>query len=217
MFNPISLSTEREFYHLQEDRIAVGIDEAGRGSLAGPLSVGAVVFPKLFFTERFPLELRAVFDSKLLRPQERERVYSLIRELAEFAENVYISSRTIDKINVNRATELAIFYLVRRLRKRYSDRLFLLIDGNLKFPLIEKSFPFVGYRSIVKGDSLVFSIAAASVLAKVQRDRRMGILSKYFPVYELEKNKGYPTQRHRSQIKKLGISAIHRRSYSCVK
>ena len=214
--SPILLLTERELYHREGEghRTVVGIDEAGRGSLAGPLSVAAVVFPKLYFTEAFPPELDAVRDSKLLNPEERERSYLLVRKLALFAENVYISNRVIDRINVNKATELAILYLVRRLQKRCFENLSLLIDGNLKFPLLKQSFPLLNYKSIIKGDSLVLSIAAASIVAKVKRDRRMRILAKYFPAYHLEQNKGYPTERHRSQIKKIGPSAIHRRSYS---
>ena len=208
------LFTERELYQREGKQSIVGIDEAGRGCLAGPLSVAAVVFPKLFFTQAVPEELKVVRDSKLLSPQEREKSYQIVKKQALFAENVYISNRIIDEINVNRATERAVLYLVRRLQKRGFECLSLLIDGNLKFPLIEQSFPALDYRSIVKGDSRVLSIAAASIIAKVKRDHRMQIASKHFPAYHLEQNKGYPTKAHRSQIKKLGLSAIHRHSYS---
>ena len=208
------LDTEKDFYEQGGKGSVLGIDEAGRGSLAGPLSVAAVLFPKSFFTQSLPSELKTICDSKLLTPAKRKVSFHLIREQALFAENVYVSNRMIDKININKATELAILHLLRRLQKRPFGSLFLLIDGNLKFPLLEQRFPFVSYRSIVKGDSSVLSIAAASIIAKVKRDQRMRILSKYFPSYSLEKHKGYPTKSHRSQIKKLGLSPIHRYSYS---
>ncbi len=204
------------YYRSKQARAVVGIDEAGRGSLSGPVAVSAVVFPSCLFSQRQCDDLhflKNVDDSKKLTAKQRENCYFHIRKWAVFAETVYISNRHIDRMNINKATEYGIVCLVRRLHTRYFAQLHLLVDGNFRLPLLKQIFPFVPYVSIIKGDSRVFSIAAASIIAKVDRDKRMGKLAKLFPAYTWEKNKGYPTLSHRKQIKKIGMSGFHRLSY----
>ena len=105
---------EHELYQSQV-KMVVGIDEAGRGSLAGPVSIAAVAFPQNLFTDGIPAELGSIQDSKQLSPTKRELAFTLIQRWAIFAENVYISPRVIDRVNINKATELGVIYLVRRL------------------------------------------------------------------------------------------------------
>ncbi len=205
---------EKQIY-LQRKATIVGIDEAGRGCLAGPVTVGAAVFPqRVFVSKDLPSELQGLGDSKKLSPQRRELYNGLVRKWGLFAQTVFISNRCIDRININKAIELGIFYLVCRLKKQGFGQLYLLVDGNYRFAWLKEKFPSLCYESIIKGDETIFSIGAASILAKVSRDRRMQALARLFPGYYWEKNKGYPTQTHRSQIQKLGITPLHRKSYS---
>ena len=202
--------------------LVLGVDEAGRGSLAGPLGVAAVAFSKSFFLDLANAKVSArnvsmpsIQDSKQLSPLAREKSYSIIKKYASFVAIVYVSNRIIDRTNINLSTERAIIALIRRVQtNRNYQKLILLVDGNMRFPLIEENkFPLVKYKSIVKGDKNIFSIAAASIIAKVRRDQRISNLARYFPEYNWDKNKGYPTIEHRTQIKRLGITPLHRQSY----
>jgi len=190
------------------------VDEAGRGCLAGPLAVGISIFHKNFFLNPLPDELQEIDDSKKIPPAKREFLLDSIKKHASYSCVVQISNRWIDKIGINPATEYAI---IRGLLRAQIDRIYpekMFLDGNFKFKNIPSYFPDLDYQSIKSGDSRVFSIAAASILAKVTRDRRMKRYNRFFPGYDLDLHKGYGTKSHRESIKKNGLSPIHRKSYT---
>ncbi len=188
--------------------LIAGIDEAGRGALAGPLSVGIVIFHRDFILNP-PEDLHILIkDSKKLTEKRREKAYGYILENALSSAVGFASHRRIDKININRATEYAIKQALKKLTVTPE---FLLLDGNFKF---DTGFR---YQSIKSGDNISFSIAAASIMAKVTRDR---IISKYdnlYPEYDFAKNKGYGTMHHIESINRKGFSPAHRKSYEPVK
>ncbi|MBX7057415.1 MAG: ribonuclease HII [Leptospirales bacterium] len=188
-----------------------GIDEAGRGPLAGPVSVALVVFPEM--ADGLPHALEGLDDSKKLKPAERARLLPLIETNAKLSLCVHISSRTIDSLGINPAIELGIDRLLRRAMQRIPDLRGLAVDGNYLLTKLRRDWPQIVIESVVRGDSRAASIAAASVVAKERRDRRMLRYSRYFPGYGLEKHKGYGTAFHRRQIGALGPSPLHRRSF----
>jgi ribonuclease HII len=178
-------------------KLIAGVDEAGRGPLAGPVVAAAVVFHPEFFIE-------AVDDSKKLTEKQRRQLYPLIvKNSLSYAVSVISNSR-IDKINILQASLLAMKRSIHKL-KVIPD--VILIDGNKSFESEIPVFPIVG------GDSKSFSIAAASIIAKVTRDRIMKRLSIKHPEYSWDKNKGYPTQEHISAIKSYGPTILHRRTF----
>lgn len=183
---------------LYHNLVEAGCDEAGRGCLAGPVVAAAVILPKNFKHE-------VLNDSKKLSPKQRfilkdEIISSSIAWNVAFVDNV-----EIDELNILRASIKAMHLAVDGLAKKPE---FLLIDGNRFFP-----YPNTGHQTIIKGDGLYFSIAAASVLAKTFRDEYMNKINEEFPHYLWSKNKGYPTKEHRSAIIKYGISPYHRKSF----
>ena len=198
------LEGEKDLYKQGYARI-LGTDEAGRGPLAGPLYVAAVIFPKGY-------ENPGIDDSKKLTSLKREKLYE--RMLAEErAGRLQIgvgqaSCREIDELNILQATFLA---MRRAVEKLPSCPQAALIDGNRLPP----AFP-CACQTIVKGDSLSLSIAAASVVAKVFRDRLMKELARQYPGYGFEKNAGYGTAAHLEGLKKQGVTPEHRRSYKPV-
>ena len=183
-------------------RIA-GLDEAGRGALAGPVAVGAVILP-----EDEPLLFQAlagVRDSKQMTPLGRERLAPRIREVALASSVAFASAEEIDSLGIVRATRTAA---VRALRGLSVLPHYLLTDFRLELPQLE-----LAQASLVKGDARCLSIACASVLAKTARDEWMRELDSQYPGYGLGKHKGYGTQAHRSAMKRLGLSEIHRQSF----
>ena len=183
-------------------RIA-GLDEAGRGALAGPVAVGAVILP-----EDEPLLFQAlagVRDSKQMTPLGRERLAPRIREVALAWGVAFASAEEIDSLGIVRATRTAA---VRALRGLSVLPQYLLTDFRLELPQLE-----LAQTSLVKGDARCLSIACASVLAKTARDEWMRELDSQYPGYGLGKHKGYGTQAHRSAMKRLGLSEIHRQSF----
>lgn len=192
-----------------------GIDEAGRGPLAGPVSVGITVFPPELFADRQtpPPTLAALDDSKKLKPAVRDDLFGHVRSHAQFSAAVHISSKLVDGMGIAGALEFAILRAMIRADLAGHRPRVVLVDGNYRLPQVRAAFPDVHFESVVKGDSRVFSIAAASILAKVGRDRRMIRYGELFPGYELEKHKGYGTEVHRTRIRELGPCLIHRRSY----
>ncbi|MFH0791904.1 MAG: ribonuclease HII [bacterium] len=215
-----------------------GIDEAGRGPLAGPVTAAAVVInskfeyrnPKQYQkSKKFKqqklktsitdfsdvkkfLSSLGVDDSKKLTEKQREVVYERLTKskLINFGVGI-VSERVIDKINIKNAAEKAMYLAVKKF-KRQPD--FLLIDGNdLKNTELLK----FNHKLIIKGDEKVFSIAAASVIAKVTRDRLMVKYDRRFPGYGFRVHKGYPSKFHLTRLKKLGPSKIHRRSFGPVR
>ena len=177
--------------------VVAGVDEVGRGPLAGPVTAAAVILNPL----NIPDNLK---DSKLLNFNKREKIYEELIYSSTFAV-AHISPKEIDKLNILQASLLAMVNAVSKLNVTPNH---ILIDGN-KVPekLNNKA------TAIVKGDSTVASIAAASIIAKVTRDRLMRDLDSDFPVYEWAKNSGYPTKCHMNAILKYGVTPHHRRSF----
>jgi len=194
----VSLSFEEEFRDLGFRHIA-GVDEAGRGPLAGPVVAAAVIFPAGVF-------LPEVDDSKKLSPHKRERLYQEIVNGASAFGVGEIAVETIDQINIGEASFQAMRKAVEALP--ISPDL-LLIDGNHPIPGIT-----IKQITIIGGDAQSFSIASASILAKVTRDRTMEAYEVLFPGYGFSQNKGYGTRSHREALKRLGPCEIHRRSFS---
>ncbi len=185
--------------------LLAGVDEAGRGPLAGPVVAALVVLdPKK------PID--GLNDSKKLSEKARETLFLKIRERALFVAVSEVSSNIIDEINILQATLIAMENVV----SEASANLNLwqvLIDGNQKIP----GLPQVRQNAIVKGDSLVPEIMAASIIAKVHRDRLMTKFHDHFPIYGFRNHKGYGTKEHMDAIFKHGPCAIHRRSFEPVK
>jgi len=178
----------------------ISIDEAGRGALAGPLSLGCLYLDR---TALQILEKRKVIfeDSKKLTPEKREEKFKIIKKLGIPYKKVFINNKTIDKLGINKAFIIGI----KKLKKFFEPEL-TVVDG-LKINLPET-------LNIVKGDALLNSLGGASIIAKVLRDKKMEKLAKLFPYYFWEKNKGYGTKEHLKAIKKYGLSPFHRQSYT---
>ena len=178
-------------------KVVCGIDEAGRGPLAGPVFAAAVVLP-------MGCEIEGINDSKKLTEKKREKLFDIITEKALAYSIATATEKEIDEINILQATFLAMGRAVDGLEIQPD---IALIDGNQK-PGLE-----IEQRTIVKGDSKSISIAAASILAKVSRDRYMLELAKVYPQYQFEKHKGYGTKLHYEMLEQYGISDIHRRTF----
>jgi len=174
-----------------------GVDEAGRGPLAGPVVAAAVILPKYLFIE-------GLFDSKKMNPNERERIYSIIQKKASGIGVGEIGVAEIDRINILQATLTAMNTAVNELPFPPG---MILVDGNRTPEWNRKS------EAIIKGDNICHAIAAASVIAKVTRDRIMKNLDDHYPQYQFAKNKGYGTKAHIEAIKKHGLSPVHRRTF----
>lgn len=182
-------------------RIA-GFDEAGRGPLAGPVIACAVVINSKFKNQK---AFRGIKDSKQLSSKKREEFYKAITKnfLVEWAIGM-VSEKVIDKINIFEATKLAAEKAIQKLRKKPD---FLILDGNFKINLD------IPQKPIIKADEKIFSCAAASIIAKVTRDRLMEKYHKIFPKYRFDKHKGYGTAFHLKMLKKYGPCKIHRKSF----
>ena len=178
-------------------KLIAGVDEAGRGPLAGPVVAASVIFSQDMF-------IKGVKDSKQLSEKERETLLPQIMESAVAYSVSVISHSKIDEINILQASILAMFTSVSRLSV-VPD--LVLADGNRKFEFIKPVIP------VVKGDSKSFSIGAASIIAKVARDRIMKRLDPKFPEYLWKKNKGYPTREHINAVKLYGPTPLHRKTF----
>jgi len=190
---------EVEFH--KKYKIVAGVDEAGRGPLAGPLVVAAVVLPA-------KLRIEGLNDSKKLSEKKRELLFHQIIEKASYYKIVEISPEKIDELNILWAT---MYGMERSVLELDCEVDFCLIDGN-RVPNGLQEFS----EAMVKGDGRFASIAAASILAKVTRDRIMLRLHDEFPVYNFAKNKGYPTKEHVAALNRYGITPHHRKSYKPV-
>lgn len=179
-------------------KIICGIDEAGRGPLAGPVHAAAVVLP-------IGLEIEGLNDSKKLTEKKREQLFDIICEKAIDYSIGVATEQEIDEINILNATFLAMHRAVEGLKIKPD---YALIDGN-QYPKI----PFVMEETVVKGDAKSMSIAAASILAKVSRDRFMLQKAEEYPRYQFEKHKGYGTKVHYEAIREYGPSPIHRLTF----
>ncbi|MBR5155342.1 MAG: ribonuclease HII [Clostridia bacterium] len=187
---------ENELYCKGYKYIA-GIDEAGRGPLAGPVCAAAVILPQ-------NAEIEGINDSKKLSEKKRELLFDVIKDTAIAYSVEFVYPDVIDDINIKKATALAMHNAVSKLEV-VAD--FVLIDGNDNIPYD------VDYQYVIKGDAKSQSIAAASILAKVSRDRLMMKLDKEYPQYGFAKHKGYGTKDHIMAIQKYGVSDVHRKSF----
>ena len=181
-----------------KNRIVCGLDEAGRGPLAGPVVAGAVILPKDF---QHPM----LNDSKKLSEKQRDLLRPLIEEVAIEWAVASVSPEEIDEVNILNASFLAMHRCIDQLKTKID---ILLIDGNRFNP-----YPNIKHECMIKGDGRFLSIAAASILAKTHRDDMMKALHNDFPIYDWDKNKGYPTAKHRSAIARFGTSPYHRKSF----
>ena len=179
-------------------KLVCGIDEAGRGPLAGPVYAAAVILP-------LGLSIEGLNDSKKISEKKREQLFDVICEKAVDYSIGIATEQEIDEINILNATFLAMHRAVEGLKTKPD---YALIDGN-QYPKI----PFVMEETVVKGDAKAMSIAAASILAKVSRDRFMLEKAKEYPQYQFEKHKGYGTKLHYEMLKEYGPSPIHRMSF----
>ena len=180
-------------------KIVAGIDEAGRGPLAGPVVAAAVIITN-------NIDLEGLDDSKKLSPKKREELFPKIQEMANGI--AVVGQEIIDEINILQATRLAMKQAVEKLRNNPN---ILLIDGNQKID------SHIEQWAIIRGDTKSMSIAAASVLAKVTRDRIMTDYDYKYPQYEFWRHKGYGTQRHRDLIAQHGPCPIHRKTFRGVR
>jgi ribonuclease HII len=178
-----------------------GVDEAGRGPLAGPVVSAAVILPPTF-------DVPGVNDSKQLTHRQRERLFDRIFAEAEAVGVGIVDSAEIDRINILQASRLSMAIAVSKLNPQPD---FLLIDGRHDIPAGQPQAP------IVKGDARSISIAAASIVAKVSRDRIMQRYHEQFPQFGFDRHKGYPTKAHKEAIARHGPCTIHRRTFRGVK
>ena len=176
-----------------------GCDEAGRGCLAGPVVAAAVILPKNY---KHPV----LDDSKKLSAKQRAILKDEIIDSAIAWKVAFVNNMEIDEMNILRASIKAMHIAIEGLQKVPQ---FLLIDGNRFY-----AYKDIRYKTIIKGDGLFFSIAAASVLAKTFRDEFMEKIHEEYPQYGWNKNKGYPTHIHRAAIMKYGITPYHRKSFT---
>jgi ribonuclease HII len=176
-----------------------GCDEAGRGCLAGPVVAAAVILPKNF---KHPV----LNDSKKLSVKTREALRKEIINAAIAWKVAFVNSSEIDEMNILRASIKAMHLALDGLEKVPQ---FILVDGNRFYP-----YKNIDHKTVIKGDSIYFSIAAASVLAKTFRDEYMDLIHNEFPQYGWDRNKGYATSSHRAAIREYGITSYHRRSFT---
>lgn len=179
-------------------KLIAGVDEAGRGPLAGPVCVASVILPDGAYLEK-------INDSKKLTDKVKDKLYDEIKEIAVAYSIVMVSHEEIDKLNILYATFKGMCDAVNGLSVKPD---YVLIDGN-KIKGME-----LPHECVVKGDSKSISIAAASILAKVTRDRYMMKLDEKYPEYNFKKHKGYPTKDHYEALKKYGASEVHRKSFN---
>ena len=226
----MNLQTER-YYWKKGYKTIVGLDEAGRGPLSGPVTAAAVIInlktcpEHIRFTQyklcrrienkNFKEILKNTKDSKKLSGKQREKIFKLVPK-CPYIKFVHssVGAKTIDKINIANATKKAMKNCLNKILPKYNlKNILVLIDGNR---ILDKNLN-IFQKAIVKGDNKIFSIALASVIAKVTRDRKMKKLSLQYPKYYFHQHKGYGTKLHRKLIKKYGPCKIHRQSYRPIK
>ncbi|MFA6437378.1 MAG: ribonuclease HII [Candidatus Paceibacterota bacterium] len=196
-----NLKEERALFKKGFKYIA-GIDEAGRGPLAGPVVAGIVVFDKQKLERWLKFNIK---DSKKLSSAKRIKIKQIIKEEAIEVKTSLVSEKIIDKINIRQATLLAMKKCYQKLSTKVE---FLLIDGRDTIEDLN-----INQKAIIGGDGKSIIIAAASIIAKETRDDIMRRLAKKYPKYSFEKHKGYGTKLHRKMIKKYGPCKIHRKSF----
>jgi ribonuclease HII len=178
--------------------IEAGIDEVGRGALAGPVVAASVILPRDFKSE-------LIKDSKKLSDKKKKLAFELIKENAIDWSYSFIDPKIIDTFNIQKATFAAMHNSIYKLKNKPE---LLLVDGN-----IFESYEGIPHVCVVKGDNEYLSIAAASIVAKVVRDEYMSLLHEKYPQYGWKSNKGYGSKEHRERIKDIGITEHHRHSF----
>ncbi len=181
------------------ENIVCGVDEAGRGCIAGPVVAAAVILPKDF---QHPL----INDSKKINEATRIQLAELIKKEAKAHAVGVIDNQMIDKVNILQATYLAMHQAIAQIQPTPD---LLIIDGN-RF----KPYPEIAHQTIIKGDATYIEIAAASILAKTHRDELMEKYAKDFPQYNWQQNKGYPTLQHKKSVWSFGYSPLHRLTFN---
>jgi ribonuclease HII len=197
-------TSELRIFELAHHPVA-GVDEVGRGALFGEVVAAAVILPVAAFEY---LEKAGVTDSKKLSPKRREELDRLIRDRALDCQIGVASVTEIDSINILAASLLA---MERAIAKLTPQPIHCLVDGNQRLRFRE--IAPIAQTTVIKGDKLSLSIAAASIVAKVWRDRAIDDLAKAYPEYDLAQNKGYGTAKHRAAIQKFGYTELHRQSF----
>lgn len=192
------MSEEHLKAYFKEACLEAGCDEAGRGCLAGPVVAAAVILPENFNNE-------LINDSKQLSEKKRHLLREIIENEALSWAVAFVNNTEVDEINVLNASYLAMHRAIEKLSVAPEH---LIIDGN-RF----KKYEDIPHQCIIKGDSKYMSIAAASILAKTHRDEYMEKIHQEFPDYDWDKNKAYPTKKHREAISKFGITKYHRKSF----
>lgn len=182
-----------------KNQLVMGIDEAGRGPMAGPLVVAGIVLPPNYIHDD-------VYDSKKISEKKRNALFNVLKKEALFYIIVVVDAKVIDKVNIYQATKQAMQNCT-----KYYDTACVLTDA-MPLDIIDKKV-----IPIIKGDQKSISIAAASILAKVTRDRIMESYDKIYPNYNFKKHKGYPTKEHKAALIEYGITPIHRKSYEPVR
>ena len=178
--------------------LEAGVDEAGRGCLAGPVTAAVVILP-------LGVKLPQINDSKILTEKKRYALRSQIEKCAIDFQVAHVYQDEIDKINILNASIKAMHLAIKKLKKNPQ---YIIVDGNRFYPYGE-----IPYKCIIKGDGKYQNIAAASILAKTYRDDYMRKIDYEFPQYGWNKNKGYPTVNHRKAIEKYGVTKYHRNSF----
>ena len=186
---------------LEKYKLEAGCDEAGRGCLAGPVTAAAVILPPDYAN---PL----LDDSKKMTAKNRERLRREIEEVAISWGVAFVDNRKIDEINILKASILGMHQALDKLDRKPHR---ILVDGNKFFPYRD-----IPHTCVVKGDGTYLAIAAASVLAKTWRDEYMNLLHNECNKYGWDRNKGYPTRKHREAILEYGVCAYHRRSFHLI-
>ena len=192
---------EKQIY-CKNSKLIAGVDEVGRGSIAGPVMSAAVILPPTF-------DVPGINDSKRLTKKKRENLFPKILENCICYGIGMVSPILIDRINIHQATLLSMRWAVEHLLQKPDC---VLVDG--KFPIKKLDIP---QRTIIRGDNISISIAASSIIAKVTRDKLMDHFHEEYPAYKFNQNKGYFTPDHKLAMKEFGITSLHRTTYKQVR
>ena len=203
----INLKKEEEAFYNQGIKLIAGIDEAGRGPLAGPVVVACCIMPKDSMIE-------GVNDSKKISEKKREKIYEqIVQEAISFGVGI-IGQTEIDEINILQATKKGLTIAIKEAEEKLKQKGLEKPDVILVDALTKIDTDGIAYKSIIHGDAISYSISCASIIAKVTRDRMMREWDKVYPQYGFEKHKGYGTSQHIAAIKDYGLCPLHRKSFT---